>query len=203
VLGYATAGGVESEGKDKLTDKTLFATLYNNLVAALTANGEKGIVVTIPDVTRIPFFNTVKISDILRNVQQVNPDVEAIYIATKEGPRVATDADFIVLNFPTDKIGKPNGQQIPYGLHPFNPIEDQYILDQQEAEIAKGYANSYNEVIEAAASEKGLAIADVGPFFAKVQDGMLINGASINASFIQGGAFSLDGVHLTPKGNAL
>ena len=55
VLGYATAGGAAST----LTPTADFTTKNGKIVDALTANGAKGLVVTIPDVTNIPFFTTV------------------------------------------------------------------------------------------------------------------------------------------------
>jgi hypothetical protein len=33
--------------------------------------------------------------------------------------------------------------------------------------------------------------------------GMIINGAPISSEYLTGGVFSLDGAHLTPRGNAL
>tara|TARA_R110000850_G_scaffold271031_2_gene404646 strand:+ start:37960 stop:39438 length:1479 start_codon:yes stop_codon:yes gene_type:complete len=69
VLAYATSGGagVNQEGNldpstyggNDITDPNVFAQVYTNLVAALTANGAKGIVANIPDVTTIPYFKTV------------------------------------------------------------------------------------------------------------------------------------------------
>ena len=55
VLGYATAGGAASS----LTPTADFTTKNGKIVDALTASGAKGLVVTIPDVTNIPFFTTV------------------------------------------------------------------------------------------------------------------------------------------------
>jgi lysophospholipase L1-like esterase len=55
VLGYATAGGFAGA----LTADDLFTANYTELVNTLTANNTKGIAATIPDVTGIPFFNTV------------------------------------------------------------------------------------------------------------------------------------------------
>lgn len=69
VLAYATSGG---EGVDRtgnpnaavyggndITDPGLFAVAYKQIVDGLTANGAKGVVATIPDVTSIPYFTTV------------------------------------------------------------------------------------------------------------------------------------------------
>lgn len=55
VLGYATAGGFAGT----LTDPGLFETNYGEMMDVLTRNEAKGLVMTIPDVTSIPFFTTV------------------------------------------------------------------------------------------------------------------------------------------------
>jgi lysophospholipase L1-like esterase len=63
VLGYATSGGDDGPtGPNGLTDAATFKTQYDAAVAALTANGAKGVVANIPDVTSIPFFTTVPTS---------------------------------------------------------------------------------------------------------------------------------------------
>ncbi|WP_317043406.1 G-D-S-L family lipolytic protein [Nonlabens spongiae] len=82
ILGYATSGGTKVDpstgevvaaedhnvtgnvdpstyaGND-ITNNMVFAGVYSQLVTALTANGAKGALVNIPDVTSIPFFTTV------------------------------------------------------------------------------------------------------------------------------------------------
>lgn len=55
VLGYATSGGAG----DVITDEATFEFAYTTITNALTSNGAKGVVATIPSVTSIPFFNTV------------------------------------------------------------------------------------------------------------------------------------------------
>ncbi len=69
ILAFATSGGtgvdrtgnpnVLSYGFNDITDPGVFAFTYQGLVDALTANGAKGIVATLPDVTSIPYFTTV------------------------------------------------------------------------------------------------------------------------------------------------
>lgn len=69
VLAFATSGGVgvnqlgnlnpATYGGNDITDPTLFAVVYGQLIDALTANGAKGIVANIPSVTSIPYFTTV------------------------------------------------------------------------------------------------------------------------------------------------
>jgi lysophospholipase L1-like esterase len=211
-LGYATSGGAG----DVLTDKTTFTALYTALMAKLTAGNQKGVVATIPDVTAIPYFNTVTPALILANVKKANPTVQALYINAKSNAdvtstayaaRVATANDLIVLTFPTSKIGTmvstPAGS-LPYGLTPATPIENQYILDANEIALAKDYVNAYNVTIKAVAASKGIAVADMYTFLNGIKaNGLVVDGINLNSNYISGGIFSLDGVHLTPRGYAV
>jgi lysophospholipase L1-like esterase len=203
-LSYATSGGAG----DVLTDKAVFTDKYNALITRLTQNGAKGAVATIPDVTAVPYFTTVTIGAILASVQKANPAVTALYINARNADgsytaRAATAADLVVLTFPTSKIGVPTGG-IPYGLHPLNPIENQYVLDANEITLVKDYVSSYNASIKFAAATKQLPVFDAFAYFNYLKaNGLLINGVSTNTNYISGGIFSLDGVHLTPRGYAI
>ncbi|RZN84696.1 MAG: G-D-S-L family lipolytic protein [Winogradskyella sp.] len=56
VLGYATSGG---DGSNPITDTATFDFALNALVAGLTANGSKGAIGNLPDITSLSFFTTV------------------------------------------------------------------------------------------------------------------------------------------------
>lgn len=204
-LGYATNGGVTTDATNVLTDKSTFALLYSNLVNSLSAGGQKGIVGTIPDVTSIPYFNTVTVAALLNAAKAINPAAAAIYIQTGTGSvRVATSEDLIRLPFQSAGLfGSTASSPYPYGLHPLNPIANNWVLDKDEVAKVKDYVNSYNNTIKSLADSKGLAIADTYTYLNQVKTGIVINGIGINSAFITGGAFSLDGVHLTPRGNAV
>ncbi|WP_316832240.1 G-D-S-L family lipolytic protein [Pedobacter aquatilis] len=204
-LGWATNGGVTTDATNVLTDKSTFALLYSNLVNALTAGGQKGVVGTIPDVTAIPYFNTVTVAALLNAAKAINPAAAAIYIQTGTGAvRAATAEDLIRLPFQSAGLfGVVNSAGIPYGLHPLNPIANNWVLDKDEIVKVKDYVTSYNSSIKSLADSKGLAVADTYTYLNQVKTGLMIQGIGINASFITGGAFSLDGVHLTPRGNAV
>lgn len=207
-LGYATSGGVG----DVLTDKTQFAALYNLLISKLTANNAKGAVATIPDVSSIPFLNTITIGALLAGVQKVNPAVMAIYISTGTGTRAATSEDLVTLTFPTALLGRPTAADpannvadnpYPYGLDPRNAMESKYVLDKAEVANVRDYVASYNATIKAIATGKGLAIFDAYTVLNTFKTpGRQIEGVQFSSSFITGNIFSLDGVHLTPKGYA-
>ena len=69
VLSYATAGGSGADqtgnldpttyGSNDITDPNVFANVFSSMVTALTANGAKGVVATVPNVDLLPFFTTV------------------------------------------------------------------------------------------------------------------------------------------------
>jgi hypothetical protein len=57
VLGYSTSGG--EEGGESITSQGVFASLYAATVDSLVKNGAKGAIANIPNITSIPYFNTV------------------------------------------------------------------------------------------------------------------------------------------------
>jgi hypothetical protein len=205
---YATSGGAG----DVLTPKDEFAELYEASIDSLTAKGAKGVVATIPDVTSIPYFNTVTVGAILATVQKANPSVQAIFInalvsGTTYTPRPATSSDLIVLTFPTSLIGTPVSTPYgtyPYGLTPYTPIDNQYVLDANEVALTQDYVKSYNTTIKSVAASKGLAVFDAYAYLNQVKTtGLELDGIPFTSAYISGGLFSLDGVHLTPRGYAI
>jgi len=56
VLGYAISGG---DGSDPITDATTFNASLDAIVNGLTANGAKGAIGNLPNITSLPFFTTV------------------------------------------------------------------------------------------------------------------------------------------------
>lgn len=207
-LAYATGGGVG----DALTDETTFSELYQLSIAKLTANGAKGVVGTIPDVTAVPYFNTITVGAVLGAVQKVNPAAKALYInalvsGTTYSPRAATASDLIILTFPTSMIGQPVSTpygQLPYGLTPYTPIDNQYVLDANEVALTQEHVQSFNATIKSVAAAKGLAVFDAYTFLNNVKaNGLVENGVNLSSAYISGGIFSLDGVHLTPRGYAI
>ncbi|WP_304063100.1 SGNH/GDSL hydrolase family protein [Pedobacter glucosidilyticus] len=199
-LGYATSGGVG----DVLTPTADFTTMYTELINRLTATGAKGVVATVPDVSVIPFFNTVTVAAVLAGVNALRPTgVPAftnIFIATSAGARVATAEDLIVLNFPTSLMG---GATL-YGLTPSNPIESRYVLDRDEVATVRAAITSYNNTIKTVAASKDLAVFDANEYLNKFKGaGITVDGVTFTTAYISGKVFSLDGVHLTPMGNAV
>ena len=202
VLGYATTGGASAA--DAPTPKATFTALYNQAATKLTSTGAKGVVATIPDVLTTPFFRTVTLASLLAAVRVTAPTVNAIYIQTGTGVRAATASDYFLLTLSSaNVIGVPNAGGLPYGLHPGNPVESKWVLDQAEAATVADYTNAYNATIKSVAAAKGLAVVDAYALLQEYGAGKMVNGAAVSSAFITGNLFSLDGIHLTPMGYSI
>lgn len=206
VLGYATNGAATTNDPTKtLVSEAVFQEKYQEFIDKLTLKQQKGVVATIPDVTAVPFFTTVTTKALLAAASAAaGVPIEALYIETKAGPKKATDNDLFVLPFSSaGLLGVPNDLGIPYGFSPYNPIGDQFVLDQQEVLEVQERIKKLNSIIKTIASDKGLAVADIYAFLNKVKEGYNYNGITISNKFITGNVFSLDGIHLTPMGYAI
>lgn len=77
------------------------------------------------------------------------------------------------------------------------------VLTQKEvAKIATATA-AYNAAIKSLADAYGLAFVDANAKMKELSSGMIFNGTAYTATFVSGGAFSLDGIHLTGRGYAV
>ena len=91
-----------------------------------------------------------------------------------------------------------------FGASAGNPIPSAFVLDDVEQGAVNTATASYNSILAAAASARGLALFDVNTFFRSVaSNGVVTNGVSNTASYVSGNLFGLDGVHPTPRGYAL
>ncbi len=86
------------------------------------------------------------------------------------------------------------------------PLEDQWVLTPDEqADVLKA-TESFNVTITGLAEQYGLGLVDVNAVLiaAAGKGGIpLSDGSTVTAQFATGGGFSLDGVHLSPRGYAL
>lgn len=85
------------------------------------------------------------------------------------------------------------------------PLEDKLVLTEMEAAKVITATNSYNTTIKSLADSKGLAFVDMNAKMAELnsKSGISWDGVRYTATFVTGGAFSLDGVHLTGRGYAI
>ena len=209
VLGYATSGGTS----DAITPTTTFNYCIDVLVDSLTANGAKGAVANIPYVTSLPYFTTIPYNGLKLTATQASQlsvayaplgisfteGYNSFIIADASAPggmRKAVNGELILLSTPQDSLKCA-------GWGSTKPIPNAYVLTASEIQSITTATDAYNAKIQAVAVAKGLAYVDVNAFMASAKTGMMYNGIAVSTTFVSGGAFSLDGIHLTPRGNAL
>jgi lysophospholipase L1-like esterase len=117
--------------------------------------------------------------------------------------RQATKEDLIVLlasEFLKNPVGgdptKINGVTIP--------LADKWVLSVDEITEVKTATDAYNTTIDAIAKAKGLAFVDTKEALIQLSSdaGVRFGNYQMTATYVKGGAFSLDGVHPTPRGYA-
>ncbi|WP_179343232.1 SGNH/GDSL hydrolase family protein [Winogradskyella ursingii] len=75
VLGYATSGG---DGSNPITPTAMFDGALNAMVAALTANGAKGAIGNLPNITSLSFFTTVPFNSLDPSLPALAPQIDAL-----------------------------------------------------------------------------------------------------------------------------
>ncbi|MFD2569704.1 SGNH/GDSL hydrolase family protein [Spirosoma soli] len=207
VLAYALSGGAVAP-----TSTDLFTTNFTAMMNKLTEGNRKGVVIGIPNITTAPLFSTITVALVLAQINAtVNPPtpITALFIQTPNGVRATQSGDLLLLSNLTDyaTIGSTTigTKQGPYGLSPTNPLPTQLVLDAGEVATLTAKTKEFNDIMKAQADAKGAAYVDPNSVLGQVAspDGLTQNGIKYTASFIQGGVFSLDGIHLTPAGYAL
>jgi hydrogenase/urease accessory protein HupE len=116
--------------------------------------------------------------------------------------RQVTKEDLVVLtarNFIGTLVGgdatKVNGVSVP--------LADQWVLSKDEIMEVKIATDAYNKTISAVAEAKGLAFVDAKTAMTQLSTtGVRFGNYHMTASYVTGGAFSLDGVHPSPRGYA-
>ncbi|SDK67230.1 GDSL-like Lipase/Acylhydrolase [Salinimicrobium catena] len=84
------------------------------------------------------------------------------------------------------------------------PMADRYVLTTDEVEILNTARTQFNTAIQGIAQSKGLAYVDVNEIIQELASGGIpYDEGTLTAEFATGGAFSLDGIHLTPRASAL
>ncbi|MCF8302515.1 MAG: hypothetical protein K9I94_04495 [Bacteroidales bacterium] len=213
VLGYAVSGG-ENTG-DSITSGNLFQTSLFGILTQLTSNGAKGVISTVPEITNIPFFNTVPYNALVIEDEAtrdaLNLSYEQLGITFELGPnpfiiedqnapggvRQIKENEYVLLTVPQDSI-----KCAQWGSA--KPIPHYFVLDEEEAAKVEAAVDNYNGIILSVAQEMNLALADVNEILSKsVTEGLTYDGIDFSAEFITGGLFSVDGIHLSKRGNAI
>jgi len=212
VLLYAINGG----SSDAITLTATFTASVTAVVQALKAKGAKGVMANIPDISSLPYFNTIPYNALALTDQSQVTALNAAYgngalgisfkiganamvIEDQSAPmkmRQIRSTELVCLSLPTDSIKlKGWGSQ--------KPVPAKYILDDNEIASVKAAIIAFNASLATIATQNNVPLIDMNANLLLAKAGFISGGMKFNTSFISGGLFSLDGIHLTPRGYAV
>jgi hypothetical protein len=213
---YAKSGGDQDNGDDDfITPVNRFRdSLYSafNVLTAKNTNGLKGFITNIIDLNSFPYVTYIKYNGLILD------DVKAAELntfwagkfsfhagknnyvisdpAVAGGVRQIKDDEFILIEIPQDSLRC-------YGLGGKLPIRPRWVLDRDEIKKQKEAVDSYNEIIKACALAYGFAYVDGNKAMKLVKDRRLYSGIDLNTDFVNGNQFTIDGLNISPFGQAL
>lgn len=188
-MSWAKEGGDDVSGSSVLTPLIEFREKYDTILDVFQAMGAQGLCATVHDITKTPFFTTVTLDALGKDIW-IKEGADTTVI------RIATDEDLILLTA-LDALGDG------VGLTQADPLSHLVVLDRDEVVIVKNYTNDINGQIRASAAAHGYSIVDMYSFMNKLSSGMNFDGIALSTKYIEGGAYSLDGLHPNSMGYAM
>ncbi|AXT51380.1 G-D-S-L family lipolytic protein [Aquimarina sp. BL5] len=201
ILSYATSGGVGVDrtgnpnladyGSNDITDPGLFNSTYQALIGALTANGAKGVVLNLPNVSTLPFFTTVPFAPL----SPLDPNF---------GPQIPTlNATYAGLNAAFAFAGVPE-RAISFSASAASPvvIKDESLED-VSADLAIALAGTFGPLAPIVAAQYGqarqatandLLVLTSSGVIGQVNEARLAELISFGLTPEQAGQFSVNGV---------
>jgi len=232
VLGYATSGGLSPITPLHGDVGVGFTETYQTLVGAIMSSAKKGVLANIPGVHSAAFFTTIPYNAIpiddqakldlingayapynaameqmgqpYRITFEMGANAMVIFDETMPDPipdvmkfRQMTSDELVLMTIPQDSIKCA-------GWGSAKPITTQYILTESEIALVTDATYEFNAVIKATAEANGLAFVDFNLILEDAKtNGITVDGITFTTKLVTGNLFSLDGIHLSPQGNAL
>ncbi len=213
ICSYAQTGGTSGT----LTDPVVFEQRLDSVLSIMAANGTKGVLLNIPDVKELPYFQLVQWNG--ANLDQTQAgELNSLYTASnvthiefKEGdnPFICEDAEapqgirhlksgeLLMLTSPLDSM-----KCSLYGLFG-RFFKDKYFLSLDEVALLDATVESYNKTLSKLAEKYDFALFDAHSYYQSVDMGVMSDGVGVDFEFVTGGFVSLDGIYPNQKGNAL
>ena len=199
-------------GKDvSITPVSVFESQLDSVLKTLTSNQAKGVIATIPDLESFPFYTLISSRGLMLSIAQAdslnqltglqlyNQGENGFFIEYPKNSgnyRQMGRGENVLLDIPIDSLKC-------YSMGLVFPISDRYTLDSTEISSIHQSIATYNSVIKQKALQYDFAFTDMNQFFKNVKSGIIWDGVTLNADFISGGIFSLDGYHPHQKGYSI
>ena len=211
--------GKDNETVGLATIKLLNNQLYGPLKQALTALGAGDRINLLSETSTSPILikdeTLPNLATQLASIftPTLGAQTAAFYGAVFGQARQAKTTDLVLLTTRAAIGAAPTSENSGVGIapsYPLNafgisfPLQDKHILIPTEIEEIRVATDAYNTIITTAADAKGLAFVDTKDVMTKLSSGGIRFGNfTITSAYATGGAFSLDGVHPSPRGYAL
>lgn len=197
-----------------ITPTKVFDTNYNYAVNEAIITGASGALLNVPDITALPFFNAIPANGLVLDRQgqadtllkfwgssswkKVFQPGNNFFIIRDHNNQIrqAVPGELILMTVPLDSI-KCAGWGATY------PIPDSFVLTTDELQFIRTATDAYNSFISFECKRHNLAYVDINALFKSLPGGIMFDGIKYNNQFVLNGAFSLDGIHMTPRGYAL
>jgi len=191
VLGALTSGKV-IEGVT-IVPVSVFRYNMETIVGALkTQTNAKIVMITIPQVSLIPFSTYIK--------PYIEVQGQKVYLIGPHGR--LTDNDLVLLTAQT-YISQGYGIPSQYGGTGL-PLPDEVVVDSHERSIIEKRVSNFNSIIKDLGSEYDITVLDINDLLKKAAtEGLIVGGVRLTSQYLTGGLFSLDGVHPSTIGYAL
>ena len=213
-LAYAITGG---DGSETITSESIFKSSTENAIATLAAAQAKGLVLNIPNIADLPFFTTIPYNALVLSQQEadslntlyslLNPSIHfaegnnAFVMEDVTAPgqkRQIKSTEYVLLSLPFDSVYCGG-----WGSNTLKPLTDNYVLDAKEMKMVNDSVAKFNTTLKTVAEQYNLVYVDVNAFYKSIKAGIIFNGVTYSPQYISGGLFSLDGINLNAKGNAM
>ena len=215
VLPFAKSGATTNPMTPVVGTPTIgFDEAVTQLFEQLYSQHVKAVVATIPDVTTWPFFATIPYNGLKLDAEKAaslnqiynplgfsfqvgeNPFMIADPNAGMFGVRPAQPGERILLSAPLDSVKC-------YQMGSVFPFRNEFVLTLDEISTIQSRIDEFNVILRQKAATYGFALVESNQFYQKLVTGFTFNGVTLSSKFVSGGAFSLDGIHLNARGNAL
>jgi len=197
------------------TIQALNAQLYGPLKQALTAFGAGDRINLLSESTKAADANPLLIKD--EALTDLSAQLTAAFTPTLGAAtasfygqvygkaRQAKAGDYVLLT--TQSVIGSTATGVPAPINKYGityPLQDKHVLVASEVAELTAATDAYNVTIKSLADSKGLAFVDANAVLKQVYtSGISFGNYHLSASYVAGGAFSLDGVHPSARGYAL
>ena len=185
-----------------------FSRYYAELLDSLLTDSESACLIgNLPDPTQFSYFS--RITPRFVNIENCEGTFKPIFITRASGEIEPASQHDRMLMDALPYLGTDYGGQGPFGLTSLNPVPADWVLDAQERLSFQQQIHRYNESIDSLvqlinhrAGTVRAAVVNLNDAFEELPGGTIELGLGLSNEFLSGGIFALDGLYLTPRGNA-